>query len=363
MRYFLILLISLPIVTSALQAQELTSAEEYTQRGIDRFGKNDLDGAIADFTKVIELNGKSQEYCYYFRGMARYRKGSTTEAIDDLTKAITLKPDPRFLDDRGNLYARVGDLEHALSDLNKAIELSPQYAKAFGDRGLVRLIRGEVAAAETDFKKCFELDSALEPRFKAAANQLQQRAASRYLHDKPADVEITKFGWTETPSKALVAPSSAPIAVTTTGVSATGTRVLGNPGEKGEGGPSQVLNPSGITTPYPRTDSESTRDFIDYKFSVTIKNTGSKTIIGVKWAYFLEPKNTNSEALSYLFATKTNIAPRKEKVLADSLNSSGRSTSTKVPSKHSRELYNERVAILRLDYADGTSWESAGASK
>jgi len=361
--YRSIVLILLLIFTSATQAQELKSVEEYTQRGISRFEKNDLDGAIADFTKVIEMNGSGQEYCYYFRGMARYRKGSTTEAIDDLTKAITLKPDPRFLDDRGNLYARVGDLEHALSDLNKAIELSPQYAKAFGDRGLVRLIRGEVAAAETDFKKCFELDSALEPRFKAAANQLQQRAASRYLHDKPADVEITKFGWTETPSKALIAPSSAPIAVTTTGVSATGTRVLGNPGEKGEGGPSQVLNPSGITTPYPRTDSESTRDFIDYKFSVTIKNTGSKTIIGVKWAYFLEPKNTNSEALSYLFATKTNIAPRKEKVLADSLNSSGRSTSTKVPSKHSRELYNERVAILRLDYADGTSWESAGASK
>ena len=147
MHYRSFVLILLLIFTSATQAQELKSVEEYTQRGISRFEKNDLDGAIADFTKVIEMNGSGQEYCYYFRGMARYRKGSTTEAIDDLTKAITLKPDPRFLDDRGNLYARVGDLDHALSDLNKAIELSPQYAKAFGDRGLVRLMRGEAAAA------------------------------------------------------------------------------------------------------------------------------------------------------------------------------------------------------------------------
>jgi len=364
MHYRSILLISLLFFTSATQAQELKSAEEYTQRGISRFEKNDLDGAIADFTKVIEMNGSGQEYCYYFRGMAQYRKGNTTLAIDDLTKAITLKPDPRFLDDRGNLYARVGELDRALTDLNKAIEVSPQYAKAFGDRGLIQLMQGAVADAEADFKKCFELDHTLEPQFKAAASQLKQHTISRFLHEKPSDVEITKFSWAETPAKALVAPSSAPISVSTTGVSATGTRVLGNPGgEKGEGGPSQVLNPSGITTPYPRSESDGTRDFIDYKFNVTIKNTGSKTIVGVKWAYFMEPKNANSEALSYLFSTKTNVTPGKEKTLTDSLNSTGRSASTKVPSKQSRDLYNERVAILRLDYADGTSWESSATPK
>src|SRR6476620_2712337 len=131
MHYRSILLISLLFFTSATRAQELKSAEEYTQRGISRFEKNDLDGAIADFTKVIEMNGSGQEYCYYFRGMAHYRKGNTTQAIDDLTKAITLKPDPRFLDDRGNLYARGGELDRALTDLNKAIESSSQYAKAF----------------------------------------------------------------------------------------------------------------------------------------------------------------------------------------------------------------------------------------
>lgn len=364
MHYHSIALILLLVFTAATQAQELKSAEEYTQRGISRFENNDLDGAIADFTKVIEMNGSGQEYCYYFRGMAQYRKGSTTAAIDDLTKAIAIKLDPRFLDDRGNLYARVGELDRALADLDKAIEVSPQYAKAFGDRALVRLMRGEASSAEADFKKCFELDHTLEAQFKAAANQLKQHTISRYLHEKPADVEITKFSWTETPAKALVAPSSAPISVSTTGVSATGTRVLGNPdGEKGEGGPAQVLNPSGITTPYPRSQSDGTRDFIDYKFSVTLKNTGSKTIVGVRWAYFLEPKNVNSEALSYLFSTKTNVAPGKEKTLTDSLNSTGRSASTKVPSKPSRELYNERVAILRLDYADGTSWESAATPK
>src|SRR5580765_5604870 len=147
-RFFPILFIYLLILTPAARGQELKSADEYSQRGIGRFQKNDLDGAIADFTKVIEMNGKDQAFCYYFRGMAHYRKGNFNQAIDDLSKAIALKPDPRFFDDRGNLLARQGELDRAIVDLNKAIELAPQYAKAYGDRGLIRLMRGETADAE-----------------------------------------------------------------------------------------------------------------------------------------------------------------------------------------------------------------------
>ena len=359
MRYISILLIPLLLLTVA-QAQEPASAEEFTQRGIARFQKNDLDGAIADFSKVIELDGKGKEFCYYFRGIAHYRKGNPTQAIEDMTKAIELKPDPRFLDDRGNLLARQGELDSAIVDLNKAIELAPQYAKAYGDRGLVQLMRGDTTNAEIDFKRCFELDSSLEPQFKTAANQLKQRTVSRYLHEKPADVQITKFSWTEAPSKELLAPSSAPITVTTSAVSPTGTRVLANPGVKGDPGPGEILNPSGITTTTTRPAEEKTRSFIDYKFSISLKNAGNKTIVGVTWAYFFEPKNPSSESLSYLFISKTSIAPEKEKTLNESLNSSRASAnSNKLPSKHNQALYTERTAIIRLEYADGTSWQSA----
>lgn len=356
MRCIPMVLISLLLLT-VVQAQEPTSADEFTQRGIARFQKNELDGAIADFSKVIELNGKEKEFCYYFRGLANYRKGNPTQAIDDLSKAIELKQDPRFLDDRGNLLARQGELDRAIVDLNKAIEIAPQYAKAYGDRALVHLMRGETNTAEQDFKKCFELDSSLEAQFRVAANRLKQRAVEKYLHEKPSDVEITKFSWTETPAKELLVPS-APIAVTTSPVSQTGTRVLANPAVKGDPGPAEILNPSGITTTS-RPSEERTRDFIDYKFSVSLKNVGTKTITGVTWAYFFEPKNVSGENLSYLFTTKTSLAPGKEKTLTDSLNSSRTaSTSGKLPSKHNRSLYNERAAIIKLEYSDGTVWQS-----
>lgn len=359
MRYYSILLILLFSLTSAAQEQELTSADEYSQRGIARFQKNDLDGAIADFTKVIEMNGKDQAFCYYFRGIAHYRKGNSNQAIDDLSKAIAIKPDPRFLDDRGNLLAKQGELDRALADLNKAIELAPQYAKAYGDRGLIKLLRGEAAEAELDFRKCSELDSALEPQFKAAANQIKQRTASRYLHEKPADVEITKFSWTEGTSRALVT-SPAPTTVTTSPVSSSGTRVLADRNVKGDPGPAEILNPSGITTSSPRNIPENSRDFMAYKFTMSVKNTGDKTIAGVKWAYFFEPKDPAREGLAYLFKSQTNISPGKEKTLNESLSGNASAGAiTKLPSKRNNALFNERVAILRLDYTDGTSWQSA----
>ena len=360
-RFFSILFIYLLILTLGAQGQELKSAEEYSQRGIARFQTNDLDGAIADFTKVIEMNGKDQTFCYYFRGMAHYRKGDSYKAIDDLSQSIALKPDPRFFDDRGNLLAKQGELDRAIADLNKAIEMAPQYAKAYGDRGLIRLMRGETADAELDLKKCFELDSSLESRFKVAANQLKQRAFSRYPHEKPVDIEVIKFSWAEAPSKVLINSSSDAIPMTTSPVSPTGTRVLADPNVKGQPGPGEILNPSGITAPPARSPSE-TREIIAYKFSTSIRNTGNKTIVGVKWAYFFDPKDATKEGLAYLFTSKTNVPPGKEKTLNESLNSQpGPKVSTKLPSKHNQALFSERVAILRLDYDDGTSWQSAAA--
>ena len=360
-RFFSILFIYLLILTPGVQGQEPKSADEYSQRGIARFQKNDLEGAIADFTKVIEMNGKDQAFCYYFRGMAHYRKGDSNQAIDDLSKAIALKPDPRFFDDRGNLLAKQAELDRAIADLNKAIEIAPQYAKAYGDRALIRLMRGETADAELDLKKCFELDGTLEAQFTVAANQLKQRALSRHVLEKPVDVEVIKFSWAEAPSKVLIPSSSGAVPMTTSPVSSSGTRVLADPNAKGQPGPGEILNPSGITAG-PSSASPETREFIAYKFSASIRNTGSKTIVGVKWAYFFDPKDAAKEGLAYLFTSKTNVPPGKEKTLNDSLNSNtGPKVSTKLPSKHNQALFNERVAILRVDYDDGTSWQSATA--
>ena len=316
-----------------------------------RFEKNDLDGAIADFTQAIELNGTQQEFLYYFRGMAHYRKGNSEQAIADLSKAITLKAHPRFYEDRGNLFAKQGELDRAIADLNKAIEIQPQGAKVYGDRGLVRIMRGEEKDAELDFQKCFELDKSLESQFRAAANQIRQRATARMQQEKPTDIVVIKFSWSEAPSRVLVVPSSPAVPVSTRGVSASGTQVLGDPTAKDTPNPAEVLDPSGAG----RGSKPDSRDVMNYKFNVSIRNAGSKTIVAVKWAYFLDPKEMSHEGFAYLFVTKTNLAPGKEKTLTDDVLGGP----IKVPAKKSQALFKERIEILGLEYSDGSFWQSA----
>lgn len=361
MRYFNLLLIFLVLFIAGIApAQEPVSADDFAQRGIARFEKNDLEGAIADFTKVIELNGKQLEFCFYFRGIAFYRRGQLDDAIADLSKAITLKQHPRFYDDRGNILAQKGDFESAIADLNRAIELEPKYAKAYGDRGIVHLMRGEDTAAELDFKKCFELDKTFETQVRNAAHNIKQKAVLRTEHQAPADVEIVKFSWDEEPATALK-PSAPVVEITTTPVSQSGLRVLGDPSAKDQPGPPPLLDPSGTALPAKRKSDTIVRG-VDYKFTALIKNTGSKTITNVHWAYFLVPPEPH-EAFAYVFTTRINISPGKEKALRDQVPSVVIPTNQTAPTTQNRELFKERVVILRLEYADGTSWKSSSRRK
>jgi Flp pilus assembly protein TadD len=126
MGYLSLQLVFMLVFTAhATHVQNPISADDFSQRGIAHFEKNDFDRAIADFTKAIELKGQNLEFCHYFRGISLYRMGRLDEAIADISKAITLKQHPRFYDDRGNLLTHKGDFDGAMSDLNKAIEMEP----------------------------------------------------------------------------------------------------------------------------------------------------------------------------------------------------------------------------------------------
>ena len=370
MRHCKLQLIFLLLLTAGTaHAQEPVSADDFSQRGISRFEKHDFEGAIADFTKAIELKGQQLEYCYYFRGIALYRRGRLDDAIADLSKAITLKQHPRFYADRGNLLVQKGDLDGGMADLNKAVELEPKFAKAYGDRGIVHLMRGEDAAFDADFRKCFELDRTLEFQFKAAANQLRQQAVLRAEHQSPADVEIVNFNWTESAPKSVSTGPSQPTTVNTTPNPRTRIGILADPNEKGEPGPavqarqpdSDPFDPLNPAAPGARPSKPRVRG-VDHKFTASIKNTGSKTIATVHWAYFFVPQD-GQDAFAYVFTTKIDIPPGKEKTLRDQVQSLlVPANQSKAPSANNRALFKERVVILRLDYADGTSWRSSGTN-
>jgi hypothetical protein len=137
--------------------------------------------------------------------------------------------------------------------------------------------------------------------------------------------------------------------------------------EKGEPGPPVPSNqpapdpfdPLSPVQPGSRASTASVRG-IEHKFTASIKNTGSKTIAAVHWAYFFVPQDSKDK-FAYVFTTKINLPPGKKKELRDQIASVVLPTDqTKGPSMQNRALFKERVVILRLDYADGSSWRSSG---
>ena len=134
-------------------------AEAYYNRGIAKRAKGDLDGAIADYTKAIELK-PDYAVAYSNRGAAKQAKGDLDGAIADFTKAIELKPDyPHAYVNRGIAKRAKGDSDGAIADCTKAIELKPDYAEAYSNRGGAKRAKGDLDGAIADLHQSHRIQT------------------------------------------------------------------------------------------------------------------------------------------------------------------------------------------------------------
>ncbi len=137
------------------------SIEDLVNRGIQKAKKGDLDGAIADFDRAIELNPKD-DAPYYNRAQAKRLKKDAAGAIADYTRAIELgSQNPAAYNNRGNARAENNDWDGAIADYTRAIELKPDYARAYYNRAVAKKANGDAAGAAADFKHAQELDPEL----------------------------------------------------------------------------------------------------------------------------------------------------------------------------------------------------------
>ena len=147
--------------------------------------------------------------------------------------------------------------------------------------------------------------------------------------EKPADVEILKFSWGEAPPKTTEFSNRSSDNVFD--ASGAGSRRT------------DVDRPDRPSVPMSRSKPA----FIEYKFSLSIKNTGNKTIQSVRWGYFLYPKDPTAEAVGWLFETKTKIEPGKKKGLQDTSFLMGELLSkTRTPSNATRSSYNDKAGSV-----------------
>jgi tetratricopeptide (TPR) repeat protein len=143
---------------------KLTSA--FYDRGIARLQKSDSDGAIADLNRAIELSPKTGDY-YNDRGLAKLRKSDNDGAIADLTRAIELDP-KNALAYRNRALAKniKKDEDGALADYDRAIELDPKNANAYNNRGNIKQSKGDFDGAIADFTSAIGLNSNLAIAYK-----------------------------------------------------------------------------------------------------------------------------------------------------------------------------------------------------
>jgi tetratricopeptide (TPR) repeat protein len=136
-----------------LKADRLLAAS-----GALKSASGDYDGAMADFSRALELDPQSAD-AYLQRADAKEKKGDDDGAIADFNQALTLEPkNVQAYLNRGTARKNNGDLDGALADFSQAIEIDPNnpaaYAHRAGARGIMDDANGEIA----DLTRVLELE-------------------------------------------------------------------------------------------------------------------------------------------------------------------------------------------------------------
>ena len=127
-------------------------SEDYLNRGIALYRRDEYELALDAFEKAIELKPDYAD-AWNNRGVTLGRLDRHEEALKACDKAIELKPDyADAWNNRGFALAKLGRYEEALEACDKAIELKPDYAEAWDSKGfaLAKLGRYEEALEACD---------------------------------------------------------------------------------------------------------------------------------------------------------------------------------------------------------------------
>jgi len=107
-------------------------AEVYSNRGSAYLMIDEIDRAILDFDRAIQLE-PDNAIRYYNRGIAFSRKHQAHKAIDDYPRVIRLRPDlaPAY-SNRAHEFELAGERDKAIADYRKALLLAPELRDVIG---------------------------------------------------------------------------------------------------------------------------------------------------------------------------------------------------------------------------------------
>jgi tetratricopeptide (TPR) repeat protein len=142
-----------------------TDPRLYYKRGEIYSLRGNYTKAIADFTKVLELDPKYPDG-YFARGYSYHSSQKYDLAINDYSEAIRLKPEPTGeLVNRGMIYSEIKEMAKSKADFNSALEILnrqlPLCSKDY-DLYLTRAVAfrelGEIDKSIADFYQSIQLN-------------------------------------------------------------------------------------------------------------------------------------------------------------------------------------------------------------
>jgi TonB family protein len=129
------------------------------------------------------------------RAESSYDKGDLDAALVDFSKAIELKPDAfAAYYQRGMAHLNKKALELAVADLSKAVELDPKSAKAWSSRGDAYEKKGDGVKAKADYQNAVALDAGIEPaKTNLAKIVAEEQRIAREAEEARKAAEIKKL--------------------------------------------------------------------------------------------------------------------------------------------------------------------------
>ena len=149
---------------------------------MDNLDIKNLNKAIYYFTKAIELD-PNNSYYYETRALAKEELKDYSGAIADYSKAIELKPDAYLYAQRATPKFDLNDFRGAIEDYSKAIELEPNEAYYYSNRGNAKFIIRDYKGAIADYTKEILLDP------KNGIGYLKRGNAKKMIKDKKGACE------------------------------------------------------------------------------------------------------------------------------------------------------------------------------
>ena len=130
----------------------------YNNLGRSFFQKRQLDEAVAQFQKALEINPNYAE-AYNNLGIALFRKGQLDEAIAHYQKALEINPNyAEAHNNLGDALRQNGQLGEAIEECQRAVKINPEFAQAHGNLGLVFFQKGQLDEAITEFQMALRLN-------------------------------------------------------------------------------------------------------------------------------------------------------------------------------------------------------------